>query len=209
MTNRARGFAQARTRYPPRIKSGASIFGIVLCLPSPRGWVRCDRLPQRLEYQSCLLHSPQCHCEERRRRAEAIQAPVRSPLDCCAEPVIAPATPGRTRWLAMAERHCRSLLNRRMRDAPDRRGLQGPGLLPRPGAARRPRGSGAHCKSLQIVADSALWPQFAGRLWPSGETHPGKFLFSALATVRVGHGSSGRSFHSRPASARPALRRPL
>jgi hypothetical protein len=30
MTTRAKGFAQAGNRYPPRIKSGAGFFGIIL-----------------------------------------------------------------------------------------------------------------------------------------------------------------------------------
>jgi len=44
------------------------------------------------------------HCEE--RSDEAIQVSptrLRLTLDCFAEPVIGPATSGRTRWLAMTQ----------------------------------------------------------------------------------------------------------
>src|SRR5207248_3066761 len=47
------------------------------------------------------------HCEERQRRSNPGHCAKR--LDCFAEPVIGPATPGRTRWLAMTNRAERKL----------------------------------------------------------------------------------------------------
>jgi hypothetical protein len=75
---------ERRTCATPCPRVAASIRGSAG--PDSNRWLRgaseramCDRLPQRVEYQSYLAHSPQCHCEKRRRRDEAIQAPVRSP----------------------------------------------------------------------------------------------------------------------------------
>ncbi len=55
--------------------------------------------PLSLPFNATLLGFLPRHCEE--RSDEAIQAAVPLPLDCFAEPVIGPATSGRTRWLAM------------------------------------------------------------------------------------------------------------
>jgi hypothetical protein len=57
------------------------------------------------------------HCEE--RSDEAIQTLQFKRLDCFAEPVIGPATSGRTRWLAMTKYHTARAGTRNTEDQDD------------------------------------------------------------------------------------------